>query len=84
MPDRTEQLTRTTWAERHVAGGTLYLRRQSAAHRWEIANFFRDLNAPTALAEGVLRSESLQDHPSLRQTFATPEDAAEFICRFVA
>lgn len=84
MLEKIEQHTRTTWAERHVAGGTLYLRRPSAAHRWEIANFFRELNAPTALAEGVLRSEGLQDHPSLHQTFATPEDAAEFIRRFVA
>ena len=84
MADRIEQLTRTTWAERQVADGTLYLRRPSAAHHWEIANFCGELNAPTALAEGVLRSQSLRDHPSLHQTFITPEDAAEFIRQFVA
>ena len=84
MLGNIEQITKTTWAERQVAGGTLYLRRQSAAHGWEIANFFRELNAPTALADGVLRSERLRDHPSLHQTFATPEAAADFIRRFVA
>jgi hypothetical protein len=84
MLDKIERLTRTTWAERQVAGGTLYLRRRSAADRWEITNFFQELNAPTALADGVLYSAGLQDHPSLHQTFATPEDAADIIRRFVA
>jgi hypothetical protein len=84
MLDKIEQPTRTTWAERQVAGGTLYLRRQSAAHPWEIANFFRELNARTALADGVLYYTGLQDHPSLHQTFATPEEAAQFIRQFVA
>jgi hypothetical protein len=74
----------TTWAERKVAGGTLYLRRESAVHRWQITNFHRELNAPTALADGTLYSKSLRDHPSLHQTFATSEAAAEFIRRFVA
>ncbi len=84
MADSIERLTRTTWAERQVAAGTLYLRRPSAAHHWQIANFFRELNARTALADGVLSSASLPDHPSLHRTFATPEDAAEFIRRFAA
>lgn len=83
MLEKIDRFTRTTWAERRVAGGTLYLRRRSAADRWEITNFFRELNAPTALADGVLYSTGLQNHPSLQQTFATPEDAAEFIQRFV-
>jgi hypothetical protein len=73
-----------TRAERIVAGEELYLRRASAAERWEITLYDRTLNAPTALTDGILRSEQLIKHPVLQQTFATPDEAAAAVHRVVA
>ena len=69
-----------TWAMRNVCGGELYLRRAPGAG-WEVTVYERVLNAPNAIADGVLRSARLFFG---EQTFASPGKAANAVRRVVA
>jgi hypothetical protein len=73
-----------TWAMRIVAGWELYLRRAPWQERWEISLCERCLNPDTALTEGELRSARLSNHPILKRTFVTADEAAEEFLRLVA
>ena len=73
-----------TYAERQVAGGTLYLFKAPTAKKWQIRYWWRDLNVATALAEGVLRSVQRIDERYLRRKFSTPDDAALAVARILA
>ena len=65
-----------TWAKRMVAGWELHLRRAPWEERWEISLCDRILNLKTALMDGELRWIQLRNHQILRETFATPDEAA--------
>jgi hypothetical protein len=65
------------WAQRTVAGYEVYLRRPSSEARWEISLCEKVINPETAVAERMLLSQRLSNHPILKQTFATPDEAAE-------
>jgi hypothetical protein len=69
---------------RIVAGWELFLRRAPWQDRWEFGLCERCLNVDTALIEGELRSARLSNHPILRRTFATADEAADEFRRLVA
>jgi hypothetical protein len=71
-----------TYAERNVAGGTLYMR-CAPGQRWEVNYWSREMNIPAAKRDGVLLSKRLTTNFEGR-TFATPDEAAETVRRFLA
>jgi hypothetical protein len=73
-----------TFAERDVAGGTLYMFKAPAAKRWRIRYWSRYMNPTTALAEGVLRKQQWMDQRYLKRTYSTPDDAANEVRRVLA
>ena len=73
-----------TYAERQVAGGTLYMRKAPKGKLWRVGSYHRDLNVNTALLEGVLRSEQLADPRFLDRKFSSPDAAATALARFLS
>jgi hypothetical protein len=68
-----------TYAERVLAGGTVFLRRESLCHRWEISIFSRFSHFQPIGITGIRWDETLREHPVLHRTFATLEEAAEAV-----
>jgi hypothetical protein len=66
-----------TSAMRIVNGWEVHVRKAPWETRWEISLCDRVLNLHTALMDGELRSQQMVTHPILRQTFASPDEAAQ-------
>jgi hypothetical protein len=73
-----------TWAMRLVEGGELYVRRRPGS-RWKINFYERSWFTGHPIRGGMrLQSGRLADHHILRQTFGSPDEAAEAVRRLVA
>lgn len=72
-----------TYAERKVAGWELYLRKAPSEDRWHVSLCDRIMNAPTALMDRELRIATLPGQYFEGKTFATPDEAADYLRQIV-
>ena len=70
-------------ATRHVAGGQMVVRRPDAETPWEISLFRRDRFVNDHTGQ-LLQTAELAPRYYESKTFATPDDAAEFIRQLLA